>query len=269
MNRSFLKWAGGKYKLLNRLLPLFPQGERFVEPFVGSGTVFINVDYSSYIINDSNQDLANIFECLRLDDLEKFISSLRELFNNGNNKEKYLDCREFFNSQDVSRHMKSLLFIYLNRHGFNGLCRYNKRGEFNVPFGKYKSIYFPERELRTFALKLQECNVIDACMDFIHIFDMVRKDDVVYCDPPYVPLSKTSNFTQYFGKVFGETEQMELAFAAERAANKGARVLISNHDVEFTRELYKNADIISFDVGRTISADGKNRGNVKELVAIF
>lgn len=270
MNRSFLKWAGGKYKLLGELLPLFPEGERFVEPFVGAGVVFANVNYPSYFINDSNRDLMNVYDCLQ-SDVEKFIVDLREVFDlTGNNEENYIDLRDHFNDRQLSSPwMKSLFFIYLNRHCFNGLCRYNKNGKFNVPFGKYKTIYFPERELRYIGNKIKDSRVEFWATDYSTVFDYVKSGDIVYCDPPYIPLSKTSNFTQYGGQKFEERHQKHLAILAETSVSRGAIVLISNHDTEFAREIYRNARIVELEAGRSISADGNKRKPVREVVAIY
>jgi DNA adenine methylase len=269
MNRSFLKWAGGKYRLLKNLLPLFPEGERFVEPFVGSGVVFINVNYPSYLINDVNEDLIGVYKSLWLNP-EEYIKSLSNLFSAPNTSDIYYYNRSIFNNANMyyELNLKSLLFVYLNRHCFNGLCRYNKKGKFNVAFGKYKNVYFPEKELKMFAQKLQN-NTEISNVDYKLLFKSIGKGDVVYCDPPYVSLSKTSNFTNYFGKSFGDEEQIHLVSLIKKAVNKGATVLISNHDTEFTRELYNGANIISFDTPRLISPNGNRRTKVKELIAIF
>ena len=135
LTRPFLKWAGGKYRLLDRLLPSLPEGARLVEPFVGSGAVFLTAGFGSYLLCDLNPDLIGLYRTL-LRDGERFIARAHALFTPENNtQEVFLRLRADFNaSSDVEE--RSLLFLYLNRHSYNGLVRYNSRGIYNVPFGK-------------------------------------------------------------------------------------------------------------------------------------
>ena len=157
----------------------------------------------------------------------------------------------------------------MNRHGYNGLCRYNKSGGYNVPFGKYKKPYFPREELEYFAEKSVKATFV--CEDYRSVITKANDDDVIYCDPPYVPLSKTSSFTSYAGNGFGLDEQADLANAAEDIITKGkVNVLISNHDTIWTRKIYEHADKIkSIQVARTISQKGGNRKKVSELLALY
>lgn len=145
-NRAFLKWAGGKYPLLDDIKRHLPKGECLVEPFVGAGSVFLNTDFSRYILADINSDLISLYNIVKTR-TEEYVQAARELFVPETNcAEVYYQFREEFNkSQDPLR--RAVLFLYLNRYGYNGLCRYNLRGEFNVPFGRYKKPYFPEAEL--------------------------------------------------------------------------------------------------------------------------
>ena len=158
----------------------------------------------------------------------------------------------------------------MNRHGYNGLCRYNKSGGFNVPFGKYKKPYFPEQELNFFADKAQSATFV--CESYRQTFARVQPNDVVYCDPPYVPLSKTASFTSYAGNGFGLDEQADLANVAEEVTSsvEKATVLISNHDTIWTRKIYEHAEKIKkLKVARTISQKGSNRKKVGELLALY
>lgn len=268
LTRPFLKWAGGKYRLLDRLLPSLPEGARLVEPFVGSGAVFLNAGFGSYLLCDLNPDLIGLYRTL-LRDGEGFIARARSLFTpEHNTQEVFLRLRAEFNaSSDVEA--RSLLFLYLNRHSYNGLVRYNSKGIYNVPFGKYKAPYFPERELTAFLTKLRDCDVAFAVQDFRTTFSQLRKGDVVYCDPPYAPVSATANFTSYTGGGFGPQEQIELAAAASGAAERGMPVVLSNHDVPLTRDLYAAARLQSFPVQRFISCNGARRGAARELLAVF
>ena len=192
--RPFLKWAGGKYRMVDRITAVLPKGQRLVEPFVGSGALFLNSDYSTYLLADINQDLINLFNMVK-EQGEDFIRYAASYFIPMNNdKEAYYELRTLFN-ESIDVRERSALFLYLNRYGFNGLCRYNKSGKFNVPFGQYKKPYFPTNELHYFHEKAQKATFV--CEDFETVMNSLEQGDVVYCDPPYVPLSQTAHFTSY------------------------------------------------------------------------
>lgn len=264
--KPFLKWAGSKYKIVERIKDSLPPGRRLIEPFAGSGAVFLNTSYEEYLIADSNADLINLFTQIKVCG-EDFIEYARHLFNEINNQEDvFYQLREEFNAtQDLQR--KAAIFIYLNRHCFNGLCRYNSKGGFNVPFGRYTSPKFPEQEVRNFAAKSQ--NAIFQQCGFEETMASAREGDVVYCDPPYVPLSATSNFTSYTQEGFGSKQQELLAITANSLMKRGIPVVISNHDTAFTRTMYASASIDAFHVQRFISRDASNRGKAAELIAVF
>lgn len=265
--RPFLKWAGGKYRILDRIKQVIPPGKRLVEPFVGSGALFLNSDYPNYLLADTNKDLISLYICLQNEGLE-FISYCKTFFTPDNNvSEKYYEFRTLFNSsRDV--HEKAALFLFLNRHCYNGLCRYNSKGKFNVPFGRYRKPYFPEQEMFFF---YQKSETVEFCLsDFRDTMKSLRVGDVVYCDPPYVPLSNTANFNSYSSDKFSLSQQKELAQLAEDLSQKGITVVISNHNTEITQSAYANAtDRIYFDVQRFISSNGKNRQSASEVLAIF
>jgi DNA adenine methylase len=264
--RPFLKWAGNKYQILERIRAMLPRGNRLIEPFVGSGAVFLNTDYEEYLLADNNGDLINLFLTLQREG-ESFIEYCRSFFTGETNSEgQYYDLRKEFNSTSNSR-LKAGLFIYLNRHAYNGLCRYNSKGGFNAPFGQYSKPYFPEKEMRHFIQRARR--VTFKVADFRDTMRLASRGDVLYCDPPYVPLSATSNFTSYSSGGFGREEQIELAELARELAGRGLSVLISNHATEFTLNAYKNARIERFDVQRFISCDGDNRGRAGEVLALF
>ncbi len=262
-SRSFLKWAGGKFRLIEKLTPHL-QGRKLIEPFVGSGAVFLNIQFERYLLGDINPDLIELYQILK-QEKQSFISYTKTLFcNDNNNQETFLAYRKEFN-QGATGKRRAALFIYLNRHGFNGLCRYNQSGQFNVPFGKYKKIYFPEKEFNYFLTRIKKAQFV--CGDFVAVMNRSRKGDVVYCDPPYVPLSPTASFSSYAAQGFSYDQQVELAFKAKHLANRGVKVVISNHDNEITRKIYEDASIESFPVRRSISCDGKKRGDAKELMS--
>ncbi|TOI59618.1 Dam family site-specific DNA-(adenine-N6)-methyltransferase [Vibrio parahaemolyticus] len=265
--RAFLKWAGGKYGLVEDIQRHLPPARKLVEPFVGAGSVFLNTDYDHYLLADINPDLINLYNLLK-ERPEEYISEAKRWFVAENNrKEAYLSIRAEFNKTDDVMY-RSLAFLYMNRFGFNGLCRYNKKGGFNVPFGSYKKPYFPEAELEFFAEKAKKATFV--CEGYPETFRRARKGSVVYCDPPYAPFSNTANFTSYAGNGFTLDDQAALADMAERTATeRGIPVLISNHDTTLTRRLYHGADLSVVKVKRTISRNGSGRNKVDELLALF
>lgn len=266
--RPIFKWPGGKFRLLGDILPRLPAGARFVEPFAGSGAVFLNCDYPSMFLSDANADLILFYTTLVATGT-RFIGRCRRLFEDGNSPETYYERREKFNSLKPGPE-RAALFLYFNRHGYNGLIRYNSEGGFNVPFGRYVRPYFPEEEMRRFVNKAKKGNVTLAAMDFREAMAGLGEGDVAYCDPPYLPLSATANFTTYSGTAFGMEEQRELARLAAEAAARGARVVVSNHDVPAARELYKGArTLVKLKIRRSISCNPGKREMVKELLAVY
>lgn len=265
--RPFLKWAGSKYRVLEHIREMLPHGKRLIEPFAGSGAVFMNTEYDQYLLADTNADLINLYQTLQLQG-ESFIEECERLFTNRSNQEAYYYRRrvEFNRCRDMQR--KAALFIYLNRHGYNGLCRYNSTGIFNVPFGRYKRPYFPADELLAFYLKSERAEFVH--LDFDAVMQSAKNGDVVYCDPPYVPLSSSANFTCYSAGGFDLPQQQRLADLAEHTRQRGIPVLISNHNTQFTRNAYRSANNIKrFSVRRFISCNGGKRQNAGELLALF
>ncbi len=264
--RPFLKWPGGKYRLREIIANYLPNKKVLVEPFAGACAITLNTNYSKYVVNDINPDLIALYLTLQQEGLE-FVTQARKLFHpRYNNPKSYYRLRKRFNSSlDVVE--KSKLFLYLNKHGYNGLCRYNLQRGYNVPFGSYKKPYFPEKELLIFIEKSQQIKF--SCKDFSILLSNPPKNSVIYCDPPYIPLQQSSNFTKYAGNQFGLEQQIKLSEAAKAAATKGHTVIISNHDTPLARELYQGAKIKSFLVNRYISCKASQRKPVKELLAIF
>lgn len=264
--RPFLKWAGNKYRILDKVKKRLPQGKRLVEPFAGSGAVFLNTDYDRYLLCDSNRDLIELYTLLKEEGAE-FIELAQSLFTAANNRpERYYALREEFN-HCIERERRAALFVYLNRHGYNGLCRYNASGGFNVPFGRYKRPYFPTREMLAFHQKAQRARFRH--QDFVTTIKQSRRGDVIYCDPPYVPLSPSANFTNYSAGGFNLAQQEKLASLSENAAERGIPVLISNHNTPYARDIYHKARLHRFVVQRYISCHGKGRDKAGELLALY
>lgn len=264
--KPFLKWAGNKYRIVDKIRGLLPPGHRLIEPFAGSAAIFLNTDYEKTVVNDLNADLINLYVTLK-EHGPSFIDECKKLFTTETNTaEVYYQLREEFNHTSNSLR-KASLFLYMNRHGYNGLIRYNADGKFNVPFGRYKKPYFPFEEMMMFYQKSQMAEFTS--MDFEAVMRRAKLGDIIYCDPPYVPLSTTANFTSYSAGGFGPDEHLRLAQVADKLSKQGIPVLISNHHNEFTREAYSSAEITAFEVQRFISCDGDNRGKASELLALF
>lgn len=201
----------------------------------------------------------------------QFIENTQKLFvSENNNKQRYFELRKHFNELSSNNMQRASLFVYLNRHCFNGLCRYNASGKFNTSFGKYKHVFFPKTELENCSKIIKNWQITNT--SYINVLNSLAEGDVCYCDPPYAPLSETSNFTNYSTNSFSQKDQIELAKTAyEAAKEKNAFVLISNHNVDFIRELYQslNAKIIIIDVRRSLAGNADKRKKVSELIAIF
>lgn len=266
-NRAFLKWAGGKYSLLEHILPHLPKAPKLIEPFFGAGSISLNAEYQSYQLNDINADLINLYKLVQKSS-EEFLAALTPLFNpDTNNSAVYYQCREEFNvCEDPFR--RAILFVYLNRHGYNGLCRYNQKGGFNVPFGRYTKPMLPVQEIRFFAQRFAQAQFSN--LDYVDVIQDAPQSSVIYCDPPYIPISKTASFTQYATTGFNLDAQKKLADTIKKVVSeRSVTVVISNHDTPLSRQLYKGGKFKSFSARRFISQDAHSRKPVKELVAIF
>lgn len=265
--RPFLKWAGGKFKLCDWINQHLPPGSRLIEPFVGAAAVFLNSSFDRYLLNDCNPDLINLYQLLQQEG-SPFIEYCQSFFIPRNNSsQRYYSLRKKFNSTRDT-HEKAALFLYLNRHGFNGLCRYNSNGHFNVPMGQYAKPYFPYEEMLAFHHKAQ-CAVF-TCVDFSTTMRAAGAKDVIYCDPPYYPLSDSANFTRYHLYNFSHDQQVLLAQLCIELQQQGVCSVVSNHAIPQTRKLYKQAKKLVFcNVMRNISANGHNRTIVKELLALY
>lgn len=296
--RPFLKWAGGKSQLIPEIIRRMPVGvtesgiiERYVEPFIGGGALFFylrnHFDIKKAYIMDINRELImtlkTVKRCPR-----KLIKELRELKrefyakeNPEGRKELYYKIRERFNHQredfDYDRYdqdwvSRSAMMIFLNKTCFNGLFRQNRRGGFNVPFGKYKNpVIFDEHNILEVYRALKKTDIIQG--DFFESERYVREGTVVYLDPPYRPLNKTSSFTEYYRGGFTDDDQRRLFGFFKTVDEREAFVILSNSDPRnndnndhFFDDLYKRYNIQRVDASRTINCNGEGRGKIKELL---
>lgn len=182
--RPFLKWAGGKYRLVERIKALLPVSDCLIEPFLGSGAVFLNTDYNENILADNNADLINLYLTLQAEGMS-FIEYCRSFFTDTNNSEaRYYELREVFNTT-TNQHLKAALFLFINRHSFNGLIRYNSKGKLNTTFGEYSRPYFPLNEMQLFHEKAK--SAVFKVIDFRSTMREAKPGSCIYCDPPYSP----------------------------------------------------------------------------------
>lgn len=263
---SPLKWAGSKNKVLDKLLPVLEKyrTKTFCEPFVGAANVCLNFEADNYILNDFNYDLINTYNWI-LREYHEYLEGCADLFNKG--FDNYYQLRELFNSELPESLNRACLFQYLNKHGFNGLCRYNKSGQFNVPIGtssKPKNV--PIQQVLDFHDRFSEKGIQLSSWGFDKAFESVNRQEgiLVYSDPPYVPLTSDFNYT---ADGFGYDQQVQLK---ELSKSSKHTCIISNHWTPVTEQLYSDADdIIVFDVQRTISCKGSDRKKVQECIVIY
>lgn len=267
--RPFLKWAGGKYSLMPELDSLIPAGARLVEPFVGGGSVFLNSrKHERFLLADANPDLINLYQMLTV--LPEHVTLLaRQLFAEMSDEPGYFAVRQAFNAQQMTGPERAAAFLYLNRHCFNGLIRYNRAGEFNVGWGKKANPYFPDKELLAFATVAHTCVFMNA--GYRRTLSLAGKGDVVYCDPPYEPLPGTAGFTNYAAGGFAWADQVALVESCVAAHQRGARVVISNSTAPRIIELYEQHGFTLHHVSarRSISSKASTRENAADIVAIL
>jgi len=273
--KPLLKWAGGKARLAPQIEAAFggPCAGRYVEPFVGSGAVFLwrrahgRVD--SAVLADANPKLVAFHLAVR-DAVDDVLGELARLPVRGY-REAYYATRDAFNDGPHHGPRHAARFLWLNRAGYNGLYRENRDGGYNVPVGSYAEVRLPdESEIRQVSGLLQGAEL--RVGSFEETLRVAGSRSQVYCDPPYVPLTQSASFTAYCKAVFGMREQSRLADEAVRAACRGAVVVLSNHDLPVVRrELYPEASgfrvVARPEVSRAISRDVHTRKPIAEVIA--
>ncbi|MGG6046620.1 Dam family site-specific DNA-(adenine-N6)-methyltransferase [Salmonella enterica] len=267
--RPFLKWAGGKYSMLPDLYQLIPAGMRLIEPFVGGGSVFLNSDkHASFLLADVNTDLINLYQMLAVVP-GAVIRHARVMFDRLNDAESYTALRNEFNAQVMDGPERAAAFLFLNRHCFNGLIRYNRNNQFNVGWGKYPSPYFPLDEINAFTEMAHNCVFMAA--GFHRTLALAGEGDVVYCDPPYEPMPRTAGFTHYAAGGFTWDDHIALAECCVAAHQRGSRVVIGNSTAPRVIDLYAQHgfEIHHISARRSISGKGSTRETAKDLVAIL
>ncbi|MGB5546947.1 MAG: DNA adenine methylase [Polyangiales bacterium] len=263
----FVKWVGGKGRLLSQLRPLLPSGVermRHVEPFVGGGAFFFSRRPRRALLTDINPNLVATYTAIR-DDVEGVIGGLRRLAGS-HSKERYYQVRERYNQgRRVSGSKRAAMFIYLNKTCFNGLHRVNRKGEFNVPMGAYKNPrILNEDGLHAASAALQGSDL--RCASFDTLLENAKPGDFVYFDPPYEPVSETASFTSYARDGFSRDDQTRLRDVFKALDRRGCKLMLSNSDVPFIRGLYGDFNVETVAAPRAINCDATKRGKVSEVV---
>lgn len=261
--RPFIKFVGGKGGLLDQFLPLVPEKfDRYYEPFVGGGAVFFALQPDRAHLSDANSELITCYGAIR-DNVEKVIKHLEAI---PVNEETFLKVREdqvLYNPPLLAARM-----IYLNKVCFNGLYRVNKAGKFNVSWGKKDPKAFPAAydfdNIRACSKVLQGVGLLVG--DFSRTLGYIGKGDFVYLDPPYAPVSKTSNFTSYTSDKFGVEDQKRLARLVDDLSARKVQVMLSSSDTPAMLKLFKGYRITTIQAARNINCVGTKRGKVNEIV---
>lgn len=264
--KPFVKWVGGKGRLLGQLVPLLPPGVermRHVEPFVGGGAFFFGRTPQRALLCDVNGKLIRTYQAIK-SDVESVIEALAPLAA-AHDKDRFYARRSAYNTGRHTDAEHAALFIYLNRTCFNGLHRVNRKGEFNVPFGRYKNPRISDPDgLRSASRALRRTTIVRD--GFEGLLRRAKPGDFVYLDPPYEPVSRTANFTGYASGGFTQDDQRRLRDVYAELDRRGCKLMLSNSDVPFIRELYARWNIDTVWAGRAINRDGDKRGKVAEVV---
>ncbi|MBT2006390.1 DNA adenine methylase [Enterobacter hormaechei subsp. xiangfangensis] len=258
---TILKWAGNKTAVMPELMKHLPAGSRLVEPFAGSCAVMMATNYPQYLVADINADLINLYQ-RAAQNTEELIACALVFFREDNNAESYYQNRLRFNTDTTLTALeRAALFLYLNRHCYRGLCRYNLNGQFNVPFGNYKKPYFPHAEILTFAEKGHRATFI--CASYDETLAMLQVGDVVYCDPPY-----DGTFTAYHTAGFTESDQYHLASILERRSSEGHPVIVSNSDTLLINSIYHNFTRHRITAKRSMGIEAGEGKSADEIIAV-
>ncbi|BAE82023.1 hypothetical protein DSY0234 [Desulfitobacterium hafniense Y51] len=263
-----VKWVGGKRQLLEDLTPLFPKRVMsYCEPFCGGGAVLFKLQPDTAWVNDINSELIRMYEVIR-DDVEELIRALGE---HPNEEEHYYRVRDWDRDKEkygnLSKVQKAARVIYLNKTCYNGLFRVNNAGEFNTPFGHYKTPNIVnEHTLRAVSAYFQRAQITFSSTDYAEVLAGVAKGTFVYLDPPYDPVSSTANFTGYAKGGFDRAEQIRLRECCDELDRRGIKFMLSNSATEFIKEQYGAYQITIVKAKRAINSNAAKRGQIDEVV---
>jgi DNA adenine methylase len=280
--RPFLKWAGGKSKMIsviNSNLPVdFERYDTYIEPFIGGGAILFWIlktfpNIRRGVINDINKDLTDAYLTIKNSVIELIyeLEIIQEKYLISNNKSNfYYSIREEFNKRNNNMITQTSYLIFLNKTCFNGLFRVNSKNQFNVPFGRYKNPNICDNEniLNVHEI-LQRVTILNG--DYVKTFELINDKTLYYFDPPYKPISKTSSFNSYSNVKFDDSEQIRLKEFCDRLNISGIKWMLSNSDVsvyednDFFIKLYENYNIDKVLMSRNINSNDEKRGLISEL----
>lgn len=267
----FVKWAGGKTQILNRLKEYMPKKfKNYYEPFVGGGAFFFSLAPKNAVINDFNSELVCAYKCFTDEELYKnLIKKLRE--HEKNHSEKYYyKIREIDRSEDFLElpiYERAARMIYLNKSCFNGLYRVNSKGYFNVPSAKKTTVNtFDDENFQMLRKYFTQSNIKILNGDFEQAVTTAKAGDFVYFDPPYDVYPDKLGFVDYGKDGFGKKEQERLANCFRKLSEKGVFVMLSNHNTKFINNLYDGFKINVIEAKRMINSKADGRGNVEEVI---
>ena len=265
----FLKWVGGKRQLMPSIVDHLPENikdYKYIEPFIGGGAVFFNLQPKNAIINDYNEELINVYQVIK-DNLDDLIIDLKK---HKNEAEYFYSIRSLDRNGEfkkLSAVKRASRLIFLNKTCFNGLYRVNNAGEFNSPFGRYKNPNIVnEPTLKAVNKFLNSNNIEIKSGDYSEILKQTDKKCFVYLDPPYHPISESSNFTGYVQGGWNIYDQIDLKTACDELDKKGVKFLLSNSSADFIKDLYKDYKITIVKANRAINSNGADRGEVDEVL---
>jgi len=260
--KPFLKWAGGKTQIIQEILGFAPNKfNKFIEPFIGGGAVYFSLNHKKSIISDLNEELIITYKQVK-ENVHEVINVLERY----KNTEEYFYKVRSLNINNLTEYERAARLIYLNKTCFNGLFRVNKKGEFNVPYGKKKSTSFLNREnLISASQYLQKTEIFHS--DYKEILrKYAKKGDFIFLDPPYQPIGKFSDFKRYTKEFFYENDQIELATIFRDLTNKGCYVILTNSNHPFILDLYKGFHVETIETKRLISSNPKTRTGIDIIV---
>ena len=269
----FLKWVGGKRQVIPQIKKYIPGNYcKYFEPFVGGGALFFNLKTKKAYLNDINKILISAYKNIKNHPYEIIdkLDELQKVFYKKNHEERkkyYYKIRYTFNNLRSDSFLKTSYMIFLNKTCYNGMYRENLKRKFNVPFGRYKNPKILDKENILAVSKLLTNTIITSC-SFEKAVEKAKKGDFIYFDPPYHPLSITSNFTSYSNSGFTKENQRKLRDVFEDLDNRGCFVMLSNSDTKFIGEIYKGYTQKKITTGRLINCKAAGRGKINELLIL-
>lgn len=265
----FLKWVGGKRQLIPSIVELLPkniQALNYAEPFIGGGALLFHLQPKNAVINDFNEELINVYNVIK-NNLNELVTDLRR---HQNNAEYFYEVRALDrteNFKDLSPIQRASRIIYLNKTCFNGLYRVNNAGEFNAPFGRYKNPNIVnEPTLKAVNKYLNNSNILIKNVDYSEVLNELDERTFVYLDPPYHPISESSNFTGYVQGGWDIFDQVRLRDTCNQLNERGIKFLLSNSSSPQIKDLYENYTITTVKANRAINSNGAERGEVDEVL---